>query len=267
MMPFDVESWRIESRKHPFFGENISKERYKKVWDDAAENYDAAGVGPLRERITDRLIETIITKDRSVIDIGCGPGTYSTSFAAHSRSVTCLDGSAPMLKRIEASRIENIRCVLADWEDYETDERFDIVFSSLCPALNNPEGILKMESLSNGYCVYVSSMNDDTGSIDRQIWKSLGKDYTYNGYNTNYPYRFLLEKGRTPTLEVFEDIQPFTKPFDEVMQREIRSFSEYMDVDDRVRGLIETAVRDHSVGDDVQFEGRKRLGLLIWSVR
>lgn len=265
MMSLNTEKWRIEREKHPFFGEAIGKARYDKVWDDAAERYDDAGVGRLKDEIIARLFDSVIKDGDDVLDVGSGPGTYGLEFAARCRSVTCMDGSQNMLGRIIGKGIPNVTCIRSDWETFDTEERFDVVFSSLCPALNDPEGILKMESFSRGYCAYVSSMNDDTGSLRRDIWKAFGKDYTMNGYDTRYPYTFLKENGREPVLEVFEDISPYDIEYEEAVRKETEAFSFYFDVDEKKRSIIEETVRRHTVDGKVHFEGKKRLGLLYWN--
>ena len=264
MMSENTERWRVEREKHPFFGEAIGKARYDKVWDDAAERYEDAGVGHLRDQIIARLFDKVIKDGDVVLDVGSGPGTYGLEFAKRCRSVVCLDGSQNMLDRIIGKGIANIRCVRSDWETFDTEERFDVVFSSLCPALNNPEGILKMESFSRGYCAYVSSMNDDTGYLRREIWNAFGKDYTMNGYDTRYPFTFLKENGREPTLEVFESASPYETEYEEVVRKEIEFFSFYFDVDEKKRSVIEETVKTLTVDGKVHYEGRKRLGLLIW---
>ena len=267
MMSDNTERWRIEREKHPFFGEAIGKDRYDKVWDDAAERYEDAGVGRLKDEIIAKLFKSVIRNGDDVLDVGSGPGTYGIEFAERCRSVVCLDGSQNMLDRIVSKGIGNVRCIKSDWETFDTDERFDVVFSSLCPALNNPEGILKMESFSKRHCAYVSSMNDDTGTLRRDLWKEFGKDYTMNGYDTRYPYTFLKENGREPTLDIFETITPYEIGYEEAISKEIEYFSFYMDISEKRRFIIEDMVKRHTVSGKVRFEGRKRLGLLCWKLK
>ena len=260
-----VDRWMAERGRHPFLGESIGKERYCKVWDDAADEYDDAGVGHLKDLILERLSEKVsIDGSTDILDVGSGPGTYGVIFSQHCRSVVCLDSSQRMLDRIIGIGIGNIRCMRADWDTFETDDRFDLVFSSLCPALNDPQSLLKMESFSKGYCAYVSSMNDDSGSIRTAIWNALGKDYTLNGYDTRFPYEYLREIGRDPTPDIFDESHPFDREEGEVVTKEIENLSFYMDVDDKVRSIVERIVADHSVDGNVHYEGRKRLGLLCW---
>ena len=96
------------------------------------------------------------------------------------------------------------------------------------------------------------------------IWRSLGRDYTYNGYNTNYPFQYLKELGREPEMESFVIEEPYDISSEEVEEKEIRSFSFFMEVDDRVRSVIHDTVKEYSDAGTVHYDGIKRLGLLIW---
>ena len=261
----DTEEWIRESHKHPFLGENIGKSRYFKVWDDASGNYEDAGVGPLREKIIGRLWEDgIIKESSSVLDVGSGPGTYGIAFSEFCRHVTCLDSSAGMLERIKQRNISNIDCIQDDWDTFDHSTKYDVVFSSLCPSVNRPEALLKMESFSKGYCVYISSMNDDSTGLRRELWMEFGKDYTMNGYDTRYPFGFLQKNGRHPTLEIFEDVHPYEENVKETIEKEIKAFSFYFDMDEEKRSRIEKVVERRSVNGKVHYDGIKRLGLLIW---
>lgn len=56
------------------------------------------------------------------------------------------------------------------------DEGFDLVFSSLCPALNNPDSILRMAPYSKRNCAYISSvLHEDKMEID--AWKGSNRTY------------------------------------------------------------------------------------------
>lgn len=127
--------------------------------------------------------------------------------------------------------------------------------------------VMRMESFSRRTCVYISSMNDDSGSIRTKIWRRLGKDYTLNGYNTEYPFNHLKEEGRDPQLKIFEVVQPYDRNEDDAVADEIHSFSFYIDVDDYIRDIIREVVSERSVGGKVHFEEIKRLGLLVWNVQ
>ena len=264
-----VEEWMEKRDKHPFFGEGLSKKRISEIWDQSAENYDDKLLGDIQNMVIESMRSSgILMPCFSLIDIGCGPGTYSFKFAKFVNQVTCLDESERMLERLESKRLEadisNIESVHSDWTVYESSRRFDVVFSSLCPPLNCPKQILRMENLSKKFCAYVSSMNNDEGSIHMEIWKALGRDYTFNGYNTEYPYRFLISKGREPVLRTFETFLPSEKSVEEVIEFEMGKFSVYMDMNKHIEDTIKDIVQAHSNRGMVHYDGKKKLGLLTW---
>ncbi len=131
---------------------------------------EAAASQPVRE---DELIrqladEHVLSADAAVLDIGCGTGTYALQMVPHVKKVTAMDMNETALrilkKRAAEAAIENISVKNCAWEDYRGRRRFDIVFSSMCPAVCNPEELRRMESLSSGYCVLITVM---TGSYDK----------------------------------------------------------------------------------------------------
>lgn len=270
MPEYATEEWMRMRMKHPFFGEGLSEEEISEIWESSAGKYGDGALDEIADRITGYLKSSgLLEPSFSLIDIGCGPGTYSFRFAEHVRRIVSLDGSVKMLERLEsgclAKGVKNILSVHADWRRYEAPRGFDVAFSSLCPPLNCPEEILRMEAVSTRFCAYASSMNDDRGSIHMDIWHALGRDYTFNGYNTKYPYEFLSEHGREPHLEVFEAVSPSDKSTEEVVEFETEKFSAYLDVNEDVRRTISDVVSSHAEDGVVHYDGRKRLGLLTWT--
>ena len=148
--------WESERKKHPFYVENLSEEQIQSCWDESSANYSGNEYSNIRMEIVDILLkEDIIGPDSTIIDIGCGPGLYDVLFAPHVKSVMCVDGSPGMIRRLkmesEMLGITNIDSQIAFWEDFDSEEKYDVVFTSLCPALNNPQSILRMES----YCIWI----------------------------------------------------------------------------------------------------------------
>jgi SAM-dependent methyltransferase len=266
-----INEWDVMRRKHPFFGENLSEERIDGIWEKASATYVDGGMGTIPEMVTQSLIDRgMLEKNHSVLDVGCGPGVYGMRFSNLVKDVTCLDKSFGMLSKVHENSNEkhilNIITIYADWNKFQSIKKYDLVFSSLCPPLNCPEGILSLESYSSGTCAYVSSMNDDTNTIHMKIWKKLGREYTYNGYDTKYPYRYLKSIGRDPEIVVIESNDPFTKNVDDIVNLEKRRFSAYMDEKDIPLDMIIDEVESRSENGVLNFDGKKKIGLLTWNV-
>lgn len=68
---------------------------------------------------------------KAIIDVGCGPGN-STSVLRHAwpeAAVVGLDNSVEMIKKAQATYPED-RWILADAADWQSDEKYDLVFSN-----------------------------------------------------------------------------------------------------------------------------------------
>jgi trans-aconitate methyltransferase len=66
----------------------------------------------------------------SVLDLACGPGTWTPQLLRHARDVTAVDASPEMLA-VAASRVPDgapVRFVEADLFTWEPDRRYDVVF-------------------------------------------------------------------------------------------------------------------------------------------
>ncbi|MDR0523613.1 MAG: class I SAM-dependent methyltransferase [Candidatus Methanoplasma sp.] len=261
--------WREMRARHPFAGEGLSDEAVSRIWDGSADSYSEAAMGDAPDRIAGRLMDMgIVREGASVMDVGCGPGVYGMRFARVAGRVVCLDRSPRMLERLSRECAErgagNVSAVLADWPSYPVGEAFDAVFSSLCPPLNCESNLLKMESHSKGWCAYVSSMGGDMGSLHTEIWRRLGKDYTYKGYDTSYPCRYLRSLGRDARLEEFEARSPSVRTVEEAVAMESKRFSAYGRAGAEVEAAIREAAESRAEDGLVRSEGIGRLGLLTW---
>ena len=89
-----------------------------------------------------------------VLEIGCGTGKATVSLAERGYRITCVELGAG-LAAVARRNVPNAEIVVADFEDWTTDERFDaiVAFSSFhwldlstayarCAALLKPSGVL-----------------------------------------------------------------------------------------------------------------------------
>lgn len=115
------EYWNARSRTFPRFEEGDN-------------NYEA---GMLRHAAENGVDFT----GKRVLDVGCGSGMYTLRLARMAQSVTAVDVADEMLRLLRedaaAMHIDNIATVCSGWDDFSTDERFDIVFASMTPAIES----------------------------------------------------------------------------------------------------------------------------------
>ena len=98
-----------------------------------------------------------VGKNTKIADFGCGPGLYSTMLAEQGASVTGIDFSGNSLhyaKKIASEKGLDINYVHANYLDFETTEKFDLIimimcdFCALSPAQRKTM-LLKFDSILN----------------------------------------------------------------------------------------------------------------------
>ena len=259
-----VKEWRGEFSKHPMFGENMSRQAIDDLWESGSAAYSDSSYSEIRDRIIEAVLSKgYLGKGDSLLDIGSGPGTFAVPFSGHCRSVLCVDSSAGMLRRIEEKGIANISVMKADCMTLDSGCRRDVAFCSLCPPMNTPEGIDLMCRLGEK-CIYVSSANREKG-LESEIWEALGEDYSYKGYDYDYPYRYLLSKGIDAKVEYFTQENETTETVAECLKRFASLVSRYRSVDEGCSAVIKRVVRGHSEDGIVRQRLSLRMGMLTWS--
>ena len=133
------EFWNAKARTFP---------RYE----EGADTYEARMLRLIRENGVD-------PRGKRILDVGCGSGMYTIRLAQEARSVLAVDISDEMLRILAddaaAMRLANITCVRSGWDVFETDERFDIVFASMTPAVNDDQTREKLLRFSDAWVVFM----------------------------------------------------------------------------------------------------------------
>lgn len=143
----------------------------KEAWDVRADEWvsELKTDEVFRENSKKRVAATVeyllargaLGENQDVIDIGCGPGQFVTGFAKHCRLAVGTDLSPQMLaygaRYAEEAGLKNTSYVEADFQKADIDAlgwrwRFDLVFSSITPAIGGETGLEKLMQMSRGYC-------------------------------------------------------------------------------------------------------------------
>ncbi len=109
----------------------------------------------------------ILTPECRIADIGCGPGRFAAAFARQCSSVVGFDISSRMVEHgnayIQNLGLENARLHCCDFSQLDIDAEgyrgsFDLVFSSLTPAIHNVDGLIKSMEMSRAWCLNISHL-------------------------------------------------------------------------------------------------------------
>ena len=261
-----VKEWRFQWSRHPMNGESMSRESYLSLWDRGARSYNASRYSEITESVIGCMEEKGLLGG-TLIDIGCGIGAYAVPFSSRCEKVVAVDSSREALSVLKETcqdrHIGNIRTEECDCLSIPEELGCDTAFCSLCPGMNSPEAVLSMESLGVRR-VYISSCDSGEDSIEMEIWRELGCDYSYRGYDTDYPFRFLRSIGRTPEVHHFSQLNESENDAESVIDGYRRTIANYRKLTDREIGAIERVVRRHSENGTVRSSRTMNLGMIIW---
>lgn len=158
-------------------------EKWLPYYQYLAENYKIEKTKPKHEaRISTEYMcrEKILRPQDCVLDIGAGMGDYALEFASYGAEATALEISEPCIqvlrRRAEEKDIQNIRTILKSWEEFSrnSQKKFDVVFSAMCPAICNAEQLLQMEDFSKRHCCLVAPVRGSYDKHRKAMMKMLG---------------------------------------------------------------------------------------------
>ena len=117
-------------------------------------------------------------RGKTVLDVGCGSGMYTIRLAQEAASVMAVDISDEMLRILMQDAttrgLANIRPVLSDWEHFALDERFQIVFASMTPALSDDAAREKLHHYALEQVVFMGFTERKTSDVMAGLYAHYG---------------------------------------------------------------------------------------------
>jgi SAM-dependent methyltransferase len=248
------------------------------IWDDRADEW-IAELEAEPEYKTARALDTatylrrrgLLTKDSSVVDIGCGPGLFAAEFAKTAGSALGVDYSRRFVeyageKALEAG-LTNARFECYDFVEEDTsryDGGFDLAFSSITPATCTWERMQKFMRLTRAYCCNVSFVK-----IKDQVAEQISRDlfgetfrprWDGSGFYALLNIIWLL--GYYPETHYYDDVR--TDPI-AATREEAEYFAQLCCHNDK--GDVDKVVQWLEEHKETQTKRETRYGLILWDVR
>lgn len=182
-----------------------AKEDKSKDWNKAAPNF---GKSAKRDDYHTKLIELIdVSKEDSLLDLGCGEGSITIPLAKRAKSVTGVDSAYKMLEilneKSEKENINNIKTIEEDLTKISIDTvgKHDIVVASrsLNGILNIKETIAKIDEIADKY-VYITLFGPNNWKIEKEFYESIDKEY-FEFPSHRYFFNILVDMGIYPNIE------------------------------------------------------------------
>ncbi len=157
----------------------------------------------------------VLTPETNVIDIGCGPGRFVAEFAKTAKHASGLDISDAMTQYGQAFCTEmglsNVSFYALDFKTMDVEaegmkERFDLVFSSITPAIGNKAGYEKALAMTNGWFFNANFITiKDSLSEALEEKTGLCPVRSRDGAGGYCMINELMLKGYYPELNYFEE--------------------------------------------------------------
>lgn len=248
------------------------------IWDAMAENYNSSQNSQGMQdscRVAEFMHQKKRLMNDEVLDVGGGAGLYAIPLAKYAKMVTITDISSNMLtyakENADAAGLKNVNYIKLDWEKANLKElgwenRFDLVFASMCPAIREGGSIDKMMTASKNWCSInrIIKMKDSVAEkIVRKIKPSEQSESHNNREKTQRIFNYLWEKGYEPEMDYFEET---TEKIFTVEEALIHYRKHFESISENQRINLKEIISDIAEGNTLKTVRYKKLALLSWQV-
>lgn len=188
---------------------NLAAERYA-FRNRQALDFHEAVIG-LLER------EGVIHPGSVVLDVGCGPGTYTIPLARRVNKVVGLDNAQAMLDVLQREAsfyqvADRIEPWLGDWDEFPVAASYDLVLAAKSPAIYDYHSLAKMNRISRGYGCLITFAGAYKLGLRDALWQAVTKaPVTSDAFDVSYPFNILYSEGYLPNLRFFHYSDSFSE--------------------------------------------------------
>ena len=223
----------------------------------------------------------LLGPDQDAADIGCGPGRFAAEFARTARSVLGVDISPKMVEYGEAwcreQGLTNTRFAAVDFSRADVAAlgwagQFDLVFSSITPAVSTIQGLDNLIRMSRGWCFNASFVYDDN-PLHRDMMHTLfGREPRRNKTSHSHwfceLFNLLWRRGYYPETAYYTQRKSVRlQPDLPTAGRLARFLLEEDEADDGAIRKVLDYLEKHADGDGFVTEDSEcRYGWLLWNV-
>lgn len=166
----------------------------------------------------------ILNGEKTVLDVGAGTGRFSLAFGEVCGKVTALDMDSPslavLLNRAKANGLQNIEIERGMWELYPAKDKFDVVFSSMCPAICDYDELLRMEGMAREACALMAVTRGSYDKHRKKLMRELDVHPTGMTTEALWYYDTLYLMGRQPNVVNFTQHIEYTVPVESAVERD-----------------------------------------------
>jgi SAM-dependent methyltransferase len=254
-------------------------------WDQRAKEFNSNQIRrkqKLPQNVVDFILEQFPDIE-SVIDVGGGSGRYAVLFVQKKKSLLMTDISNNMIEYARENVMKqegaNARFMKINWEDEKEreqikNERFDLVFTSMCPATRSVEGADSLMHYSANYCAmhqFIQSKDSFLEFVkERQKIQEGEKEQEKKKFDPHNDREIVIEVfqhlwnlGYTPNLHSFEE-----ETVEEMSVEEaVTYYKKRVHVGQLTEDDIKALVIEYATDNKVQVKKIDKSMLIVWKVK
>ncbi len=255
--PLSPDFWKAFSAS--FTEEQDVRFTSPEFWDRIAKTYDELETSPFYQEMVEEIIETMkrrgaLSPENRIFDVACGPCNYAIRFAPFVKEVVALDISPKMVQKckekIKKTKIKNIRLILEDWFHFETSERFETVFVSMTPILQDLHSVDRLLAIAKRFLVIIHWAGVRQNLLHTRIWKEVfDKKLVCKKPGIIVVFNYLYTLGYAGDLRLFSGYWERKRPLEKELEHILwRLDGEGIRVDEtaekRILSILETESKD-----------------------
>ncbi|WP_371378474.1 cyclopropane-fatty-acyl-phospholipid synthase family protein [Sporomusa aerivorans] len=251
-------------------------EAWKEFWNSFSGRYaehNASNKEVHEKIINDLAAQGAFRSGDSLLDIGCGPGTYALPLAAREVKVTAMDTAAQMLAVLksqaeQAGLAENIRPYHADWHDLPAEPAFDIAFAAKSPAIRDYDSLMKMTKIARKGCCLIGFAGQHDLDLRRLLWEKLLEEPAPGpSFDIIYPLNILYQKGYRPHVSFYSYSQSQDEPLGYLIDHYTRYFAMLGVAGPETAAKIHNFLQERAVNGYCTEQSATTVGVMWWEVK
>ena len=213
-----------------------------------------------------------LTKEMTVLDVGCGAGAYAIALAEKVCKAVGLDYSPRMIEFAEHTAtelgIKNTEFLIRDWYDYSDhsfDEKFDLVFAHTTPAVADYRTFVKMIRASKRYGLLCkpSRRTDEVFDKIRQI---AGIETKQDDLSVAFAFDTLWAYGLNPEISYQNTVWKSSKTVTEAEMWYLGRLKASLQLDNKTEQKIKEYLQRISIDGIIEETIHTTLVNLFWEV-
>lgn len=189
-----------------------------KVWDSVSTDYKEKQIPKWESNNFLKLLDSSmdLSQITSVLDVGCGAGTYTVALAEKVNKAVGVDLSPNMIRfakeKAKEYNLNNTEFICGDWDKFDInnenfEKSFDLVFAHMTPAINSAATFEKLIKCSRKYCFFTKPTRRKDSVMD-EVEKMVGlkSNNTSSDEKITYAFDMLWQLGYCPQFSYHNEV-------------------------------------------------------------